>query len=576
MRQVWALIPVSKRIPSKTIRRPQPCGNRLNNRLQNPNAGDRTTFQDPNATGEMEGSFFEEMLPKPQHMLLGAPIGVAIAAGLEWLCGEKRLLKIAETVDNIPLLSFVSRQIDEHIINKMANAQNEHMRLLMNSLDETAAERLIVQDTTGLLKGIGASDDLIKDALEQKTVEGAKDALKAVREGVLKDEASILQHHFGSLGRGYTDDVAAQLANAKTLKEAEKIIQNNGIVRKLWNWVTRKPNINLNEAQRGALKDVLKQARQNKVLLSRVINVEKRLESLAEQVVKPYGSQKMLTQTLKKEGVGPVGRGIAGFFSNLRSIFTGSTLRVGKELAEDASERTLMNKIQWGLGPALMGAVTVGQSFTAASKAEKGDKVSTFFHDFLGFGLGNFLGWEIGKRVLNKVAGAGLKALEKVGMQRVKRVLTHEVVKLFGFRITLLGFAIEMIAMFGFGGVFQAIGEKISDTIFGRPKSIEGDEFKTREQLAETGLNHSSRYSAMETGLHQRPSANTNDNAQQAPERGKRARRGDKKRHHQTEKPPGRQEVLSQFNLTPEQIADSPAARYADAQDQAMMKYYNG
>ena len=88
--------------------------------------------------------------------------------------------------------------------------------------------------------------------------------------------------------------------------------------------------------------------------------------------------------------------------------------------------------------------MTFGQALAGAHSAPDDEKASTFAHKFLGFGVGNFLGWEAGRRLLNKTQVVS-RTMQKLGLSKFIHKLP---IKL---PFTVVGFATELLAMFGFG-----------------------------------------------------------------------------------------------------------------------------
>lgn len=182
-------------------------------------------------------------------------------------------------------------------------------------------------------------------------------------------------------------------------------------------------------------------------------------------------NQAKLAHQLEKQGVGPVGRAFASMYNYTHRVFGGELVKDG--LPGAMKRNGVAAKM---LGPLLMGVMLLGQSFAKARKAQDGEKVKTFFHDFLGIGLGNFIGWEMGRKILGST-GIVQKALGSWARKAPFKLLSFlPLVGKFLGRVTLAGFATEMIAMFAVGSLFQKGFEKIAHRIFGKPSraSIEG------------------------------------------------------------------------------------------------------
>ena len=169
-----------------------------------------------------------------------------------------------------------------------------------------------------------------------------------------------------------------------------------------------------------------------------------------------------------------IGRSINNFAFHIKSIFNADALKDSlgggaRQAAEGAAKGGLKQRVLGFLGkyggPLMMGALVVGMPLQEASKAEKGEKTKTFFHNFFGEQLGLFLGWEASRGLLR---GTGLigKLMGGRSLLRFMKVGS------------LGGFAAEMLAMFVLAVPFQKVGEKISNALFGEPKKKADPNYK--------------------------------------------------------------------------------------------------
>jgi len=162
------------------------------------------------------------------------------------------------------------------------------------------------------------------------------------------------------------------------------------------------------------------------------------------------------------------------------------------------------------LGAALLagvmgGFMTFGFAFDSAKRADKGEKTAGFFHNFLGEGIMNFVGWMVTQNLLNTFNvfprlfdGIG-KALGKVpGVRNLKWFNSGVKAAIPPFKwlgFTTAGLFTFITAAFFGGSLFQKIGEKFSDLFFGEPKHIQ------RERAAMEGKFPTERFDEPSQGL---------------------------------------------------------------------------
>jgi hypothetical protein len=238
-------------------------------------------------------------------------------------------------------------------------------------------------------------------------------------------------------------------------------------------------------------------------ILQRLRGVKQRIIGLQGHYKPAYEAQAKLTAKMAADGVGPVGQLLALSGQYLQRIFNGDTLSTGSQKLLGIID---INPSMFG--PIMAGGFIFGMSAQKATNAKEGEKTKTFFHDFFGTGIANFVGWELGRKWLNS-SGIIHKVFGRFGTKRPFDNPIGSRLPIFGERfgkgvqkllggnsrfaktmgtvmgkglggffagLTLGGLATELIAMFAFGGAFQFVGEKIAHGIFGKPsqESIDG------------------------------------------------------------------------------------------------------
>ncbi len=495
------------------------------NALQNPDAGDQVQIKNP----------FEDnpFFPKPQHMAYGAGAGIGIAAVLEKLFQSKGagreydlILRAAKRFDSLPGIRHASQFMEDKIVNKilarsngLSRKQRWYYQHLMNRLPPQAAERYVVKDIVNTLRG-HVDDDLLKKLTNERLLKGAEPA-KAVLQTLEGGEKFLIGKNLAKLPKNIPAEALKELQAATTFKEAHRVISRHGLKKEAAEF----------------LKAV------DKTTAKRLFGLRSRLKGEISLHFEPYKMQHGLSKTLRQKNVGPIGRAIVTVSNTVRRIFSGSTLMMGRKVAEPAAEKSFLRSIPI-IGPAMMGALIVGQSFTQASKAEKGEKLSSFMHDFIGFGIGNFVGWEIGRQILKK-SQVFTRLFTKLGLGKLATKTLFRVPVL-GFGVTITGFLVEMTAIFGFGGVFQKVGEWFSHKIFGKPTHI------TKEELEKKGIQQAM---APQEGQPLRRSSRFSDLDMNLDHKDYRALKAQ-------QQAPTRAEPLPtpEFTVSPEEIMKSPAA----------------
>jgi hypothetical protein len=191
-----------------------------------------------------------------------------------------------------------------------------------------------------------------------------------------------------------------------------------------------------------------------------------------------YRDKALLQARMRKAELGPIGRAYVLAFSHLRSIFGGETMTGG-----------LMNKAErlgkGGLPQIILGslfgaAFIIGPAIHAANEAKPGEKKASFFENFIGFGIFNMAGWELGRHFMDSTKlverGLGRHSLKHpLGFMRFLPGVGH----FFG-TITLAGFVAELSAMFIFGAGFEQLGNWVSHKLFGKPSPPDDQESKAQ------------------------------------------------------------------------------------------------
>ncbi len=564
--------------------------------LQNPN-GDTAAFEAENKVKTPEDmlAMGEEMgfFPKPLHALYGAIAAVIASGGLEKLYDVDKGLpiqKIVTAIDDLPGVRHTSQWLETNVVGKMGTwvdsikdpakkAYWQHATLQMSHIE---AEKHVTGEVLKRLEktvppSVYAKLNLPKD-LSKMSDEAAKQAIDAIEKlmptHLVNTEKELMKTAFQKLGKDsrLSKEVSEKLLKASSFKEVEKIINNKGFLRRLGIGTTK-----IDDALKTTLLNTLENTRKEASIYQRLRGAYNRIDGLKSHYISVYKGQKTLRDTLKAGQVGPVGRILADVGNSTRRLLSGSTF--GQKL----SKTPFLNMFT----PALMGAFTMGQAFTMASKAEEGDKLASFSHEFLGFGVGNLLGWEMGRRFLNKF-GIVDKAMgffnkshwaEKIAIQ-IPRFLQKipfigpklQAVK---WGITLVGFAAEMGAMFVTGHYLQKGGEWVSHAIFGKPKSVQKEELEaqgiTQAMGSEPGapINRISRFDHLENMDFASPPSKASPpmpaNIGLDP---REAHRSSQTRQVQMPQDTHR----PQFELTPEQIMINPEGQKFEAFENSLFK----
>lgn len=423
-----------------------------------------------------------ELLPSPKEAALGALITVPTVMGLQKLMGDPQgkmgmILPGVQKLESLPGISHVNNAIDKHVLTLVQRKNTPTW--LKNWLNEM----WMPLATQGGKDSVEQAVRLMEKARLSKTLE-------MIHRGVdsQKDSARDIREVYGKLLTKTPGNDGRPPVNFLDPKNIEKIAE------KGFNPALEELNI-----QRELLRKMpASKPDVQKKLLRTLDNLYERAHGIHIHYGEPYRAQAELMARLSRDGVGPLGRTAVSGMQYIQRIFNGETMmasssqEAGKEVVEAGLKGTV--KQGWKkstalampfIGPMFMGAITFGQSFKSAKKAQSGEKTKTFFHDFIGAGLFSFLGWEVGRKVLN-AAGFGEKVFGRFAASRLPGIMAS--IPIIG-GITLGGFATELLATFAFGGVFKKGGEMLSHAIFGTPskESLEGDKKKGSEKNAASG-----------------------------------------------------------------------------------------
>lgn len=486
---------------------------------------------DPNG-GDILGS----ILPGPREAALGAGAGIVTALGLSALMGEKLdgpIPGVAKWIDGRAGVNQVSQWLERHQASLTKRFPFLGEGFLSNTLclDDKGqpildAKGKPVHDWTHAVakmeeKHIGKVLEKFPNRLSEPQQKAYEALLSKHQTAIGAKYAALTEEYFKEqlqkLESEFSGD-ALTTYKAKLNKEREAALQwaqkTPAFTRKQADWLAahtqqgRFQNVmNATQAKLEVLEELgSKATKEQQQLYQTLRGLKERISGLNSFYKPSYEAQAKLAANLARDGVGPIGRTIALGGQYLQRIFNGETLSMGSKKAH----RGFMGFMNMSLlGPLAAGALIFGMSFKKANHAKEGEKTKTFFHDFFGSGIANFIGWELGKKWLNstglfhKVLGRFAtkrpfdatrigrwmpffgenfgKMVQKAcggGNMAAKVMGTVFGKGLGGFfsRMTLGGLATELTAMFVFGSGIQWVGEKIAHVIFGKPskESIEG------------------------------------------------------------------------------------------------------
>lgn len=390
-------------------------------------------MQQAMAANPDDGDGFD-ILPGPKEAAIGAAGGIGVAVALNKLEQGRWIDKAAQKLDRFPGASWLNQRIDDQLAKWANNGQLSGTLQEMYHTHTFDEVRKISPNLTG-----------------QARTEAIEKAIQASVGQMQERQISTTLNNFQKYNTAVTQNLKTKFAPHKTFAGLLE-----GIETEISKYTTRSQT---------APKELL--------------NLKERISGLNNNYLPVYKEQVALSARLQAKNIGPVGRMFANGVNYLKRIFNGETMRMGGQKAADTAAKnpSLLSRL-WGKAtqlalPGMAGALIIGQSLNKAKKAKEGEKTQTFFHDFIGMGIGNFVGWEFGRKLLNSTQIIS-KLLGKRSMSTLPRVFGRVIPIIGG--ITLGGFVTEMLAMFVIGAVFQKAGELISHKIFGKPseESIEG------------------------------------------------------------------------------------------------------
>jgi hypothetical protein len=301
------------------------------------------------------------------------------------------------------------------------------------------------------------------------------------------------------------------------------------------------------ETRAARLVKVAKDAKTRRVL----DEVLRGTRSLNNQFFGIYRDQHRLMQTLGKD-VGPIGRMYANSMLYLKRIMGGHTLHLSS--APAAQSTSILGKagnlFSKCLGPFLAGGIIFGLSYGHAKKAEEGDKFKTFMHSLFGIGLGNFIGWEVGKKLIRFTLNT---VMPKFGNKHLLFGLSR-FVPLLG-RVTWAGTIAEIGAMLILSQPFQKLGEKVAHLIFGKPKSVIDEENKKQGIYPAKAL--PSTNEPGQSGLKRNLAGFDSFNKQRASLKANETDPASSAKKTGVESDPGTYYPDEKFSLTPDEIAEN-------------------
>ncbi len=433
----------------------------LQQMLANPNAGD--TFNPAGNPMPPSVNPNEAMgLPAPPDLAIGALTGVGAATLLEAGFNGKdqsAILRAAHQIDSLPGVRHVSHWLDRTLGNsKMGQQFLTRLELTPEKLEFDKVSKFIE----------GRQKELPKK-LQQQLKQHLKDGKAnsgAIRQLLDKliDEKKLPSKQL-KIVRGLRNQIAGIQDNLIPIyREQHQLLRSLSI-----------------HAQKQAVAKLQPQLSQHlsKSMLQKVTgatSVQQIEQLLGKELLAKKPALNAALQAAKKQNTGLIGRTVATLTNNIRRIFSGDTMKNGlylggKKAVETTTKKTLWQTIKSKgsklLGPVLAGGFIFGQSVSKARKAEPGEKIKSFFHDFLGFGIANFVGWEVGRKVLRQ---SGI--IEKL-LPFAKKAVFKSLPLLKGLKWTWGGLIIEAVSMFVVAGMFQKVGEKIAHALFGTPKNLD-------------------------------------------------------------------------------------------------------
>lgn len=487
----------------------------LQQMMANPNAAD--AFGARQAMGAPPE--FQNPFGDPKLMLVGGLAGIPVSMAIEKLHGveHSRIAGIARKLDSLPVINGVSNFLENKVLTHLKGTwADEMLNRTARSLGPDEAMRVMqANHINALLKPFADSHKtLLAPLTSAKTLEQFSTTVDDQIIRLLQD-ALNKGNLDGKLAEKVTAAVTAGTVDHKVLGLARKVASADS-------------------------KEALK-------VLS---GLRRGVRSVQSHYMPMFADQAVLAHKLKD--VGPIGRMFAATSNYIRRMFGGEVMknmpgmgnRVGQAAAQEGSG--LVGKL---LGPFMAGFITIGSALSKAKDAPAGEKVSTFFHDFFGFGVGTLLGMEMGAKYLRGPLTRLLGSKAVAAPLKFLRFIPGIGPWFAG--LSAVGILTQVLAMTVVAEPFKRLGEWLSHRIFGKPSQetidkIEGKTPKDKPVVPATangqGLDYSGPFEQLRSRIHTQ-SPITNGAAAVAQQAANTAQ---------------------QYSLTPDQIIPSLAAQRSD------------
>ncbi len=486
----------------------------------------------PGAPGQAP-PLLTELFPTPPEMLMGAGVGLVLGNSLKWLSSEKQMLGVAKALDKPFGYSGISDFLKKiHLPQSMQNwPMVRELGMHLETPGRNAPFAKTPADSMAMME---------KRHLEAtmkpyfKLQEALRKPEKKFWQSQARFDASVLEKKAQLAGLTRAIEGHADYPGLKSYTNFSDLVKNTGTLYEKINengkGIETRVNPHLEKRQQ-ALSALIKEShtlppqdfKAQKTALETEVKVLKSVHDYVEgkeSFYKPmYEGSAKLHHMLREAEIGPVGKAYASSVYYLTRIFGGDAMQMnhffGKSAATTAEAAAIkgagfLKNIRF-LGPMAAGALIIGASFHKAAQAKDGEKTQSFFHDFFGAGIANFVGWELGRRILapSRIVEWGLgrfgqrtnplkfmtylpfighrfsnKVASLTGMgaeSTLAKVLgNHTLGRWFG-KVTLTGFAGEMIPLLVFGTLFQKVGERIAHKIFGKPSEEKAEDAKKQQ-----------------------------------------------------------------------------------------------
>jgi hypothetical protein len=452
--------------------------------LQNPNAGDQ--FQAlPGSNQTQNGDEKKKNWGGPQipvlsslaggatigEMLLAMGGGGALGYAINFLSQSDRMMHHAQLMEKIPGFGHISRGLDGTFMPESLRKQDWWRYYTMSHPEaDTAFDKAMQAKKAG---NEGAKVLHLEEAREILT--------KNAQDVHLTRTVRSLNGHFNASRRwsapwSKSKDVSAHYdalhqavggINLKELAKSPELAKKHDL----------ENIVNSLKAHIDHLEKQTKLSKENQHLLHALNGAHDHLEKglLLESGVAAGSIKDSVEMALKarEANLGVFGKGYISFLHQMRNIFCGDFLTAGSDLKGKGLAGLMKGAGGMAFGILVSSAMVIAPAIHAGNEADKGDKKKAFFENFIGFGIFNFIGWEMGRRFLART-GIVQKLMGRHALKHPLKIFGN---KKYGSqwarRMTLVGFGTELLAMFAFGSLAQSGGEWLSHKIFGKPKKKE-------------------------------------------------------------------------------------------------------